>query len=110
MCVYKDTTDDKKLKAARAHTLVTSVVAGIAVNSGSSGQPASYVTSGRINLGATLLRGEVYVVSDDAAGAIVPFADLEDGGSDYVSLVGVAISSSILQLCILPSEVTLESH
>lgn len=99
MPVYADGADSNKIKAARANASGTSVVAGIALNGGSNNQPADYQYDGQINLGATLAVGETYVVSDAVAGQIVPIGDL--GSGDYVAILGVAISTSLLDLNIV---------
>lgn len=96
MPVYKDLTDSNKLKAARANAAATAVVAGIALNSASAGQPLVYQYEGKINLGATLVVGERYMLSDAVAGQIVPVGDL--GTGDYTTEIGVADSASILDL------------
>jgi hypothetical protein len=96
MPVYKDLTDTSKLKAARANAAVTAVCAGIALTGSASGQPIVYQSTGNINLGATLAVGETYVVSDAVAGQIVPIGDL--GSGDFVCILGVATSTSILAL------------
>jgi hypothetical protein len=92
MPVYKDAADSDKYKAARANALATSVVAGIACNGAANGQPLTVHTSGDINLGATLVVGETYCLSDAVAGQIVPVADL--GAGDFVVVLGVAETAS----------------
>jgi hypothetical protein len=78
----------------------TSTVAGglqcaIALDSApGAAQPFTYQRSGQINLGATLAIGQVYVVAADNAGAIAPYSDLASG--NYVTVLGVAVSSSLL--------------
>jgi hypothetical protein len=96
MPVYKDLTDSNKLKAARANAATTAVVAGIALNGASNGQPLVYQYDGKINLGATLIVGERYMLSDAVAGQIVPVGDL--GTADYSTEIGSADSASILDL------------
>lgn len=96
MPIYRDAGDSNKLKAARANATGTASVVGISLNGGANGQPGNYQSSGQINLGATLAVGETYCVSDAVAGQIVPIGDL--GSGDYVTILGVAISTSLLQL------------
>jgi len=55
---------------------------------------------GRVNLGATLVVGETYVVSA-TVGAICPIADLTTG--DYPCILGTAISTSVLETAFLYS-------
>lgn len=92
MPLYEDTADGNKLKAARANAATTAIVKGIALNNASSGQPITYQSGGEINLGATLVVGEVYCLSDLVAGQIVPYIDL--GTLDYVIPLGVAKTAS----------------
>lgn len=96
MPVYKDASDSNKYKAARANALGTSVVAGIALNGASNGQPMTIQNSGDINLGATLIVGETYCLSDAVAGQIVPIGDL--GSADYPVILGQAETASNLIL------------
>ena len=58
------------------------------------GQPVTLLTSGQMNLGATLTVGETYVVSKNT-GKIAPISDLIAG--NFVSILGVAISTTILE-------------
>jgi len=98
MPVYKDAADANAIKACQATTLVKSECVGIALNAASDGQPIDYQTEGQINLGATLSKGEVYCVDDAVAGGIVLLADIETGATDYVTILGIAISSSLLEI------------
>ena len=49
---------------------------------------------GLVNLGATLVVGQVYCVSA-TAGAICPYADLTTG--EFVCILGIATSAALLQ-------------
>lgn len=77
------------------------VAIGIALHGASSGQPAEYQTSGRINLGVTLAIGKHYVLS--TAGAIAPVDDI--AGGEFATYIGWAESTSILQLQILVASI-----
>lgn len=103
MPVYKDVSDSNKHKAARANAAGTSVVAGIALNGASNGQPLVIQTEGEINLGATLAIGETYCLSDAVAGQIVPIGDL--GSADYPVILGIARTAALLPLNIIASTV-----
>lgn len=76
----------------------TSVCVGIALHGASAGQPIHYQTGGSITLGAAaaMTVGETYLTSD-TAGGIRPVADVDAG--DYVSILGVASSASVLKMC-----------
>ena len=67
---------------------------GIALNGGASGQPAAVQVGGDINIGATLTAGVPYIVSSNA-GAIAPITDIS---TNYTTVLGVAISASILRM------------
>lgn len=56
--------------------------------------------TGTLNFGAILTKGTVYCVSS-TAGGICPWADL--GSGDYVTILGVASSTSVLTLRIWAS-------
>ena len=75
---------------------------GIALADAANGQPVIVQVSGPINVGATLVVGETYVVSANAGG-IAPIADLVVG--NFPTILGVAISTSVMRLGILPSGV-----
>lgn len=68
---------------------------GIALNSSSTGQPLEVQVAGTVNLGATLVVGTTYYLSD-IPGAIAPAADLTTG--EYVTIIGVAVSASMLAM------------
>lgn len=100
--VYQDATDANKLKLAQADgaAAAEAEVRGIALHASLNGQPLRIQTGGVINLGATLVVGETYMLGD-TAGAIRPVADV--GASDYVSMIGIALTAANLQLNILNS-------
>lgn len=68
---------------------------GIALNGASDGQPIAVLTEGDITIGATLTAGVSYYVSA-TPGGICLFADLTTG--DYVTLLGVATSTTVLKV------------
>ena len=97
--VYADPADAGRYKLADADSATAAVraTAGIALNSGSAGQPADVQEGGRINPGATVAVGTIYVQSD-TPGGIMPAADLETG--DFVTVLGVGVSASQIELSI----------
>lgn len=102
MPVYRDAAASNVLKACRANAAGTASCDGIALTGSSATQPITYVESGAsVNLGATLVVGETYCVSDAVAGQIVPIGDL--GTADYATILGVATSASLLKLSIINS-------
>lgn len=70
---------------------------GIALNGASNGQPIDVLTEGPITLGAVLTAGTAYYLSP-TPGGICPLADLLTG--DYVTLLGLATSTSVLQVAV----------
>lgn len=101
MPVYEDASDSRHVKAAQADTSAKAAAIGIALNGASDGQPVTVCVEGDINVGATLTVGEVYVVSDNAAGAIAPHSDLLS--DDYVTVLGVASTASNLRMALTVS-------
>jgi hypothetical protein len=76
--------------------------AGVALHSCAAGQPIAYQTAGRMFIGATVVKGTIYVLSG-TAGGICPAADLASG--DEVGILGVGFDADELQLHIVPSGV-----
>lgn len=94
MPIYKDTTASNVLKAADASALASSLVCGIALNGGATGQTIEYVTRDpALVIGATVAVGAVYVLSA-TAGGIAPEADIQSG--EFVTLLGVANSTTTI--------------
>lgn len=102
--VYADAADNGRFKPADADsaTAAARATAGIALNSGSAGQPADIQTEGLITIGATVAVGTIYVQSP-TPGGIMPAADLVT--DDYVTVLGVGISASQIDLNIQRSGV-----
>ena len=86
------------LQLAKGDTAAHAACVGIALNGASNGQPLFYQTSGVITYNAGFTKGLIYVVAADNAGAIAPSADLSSG--NYVTTLGVALSTTQLQLAI----------
>lgn len=99
-CVYLDTAATPNVwKLAQAITsaaLAGGDGVGIALNSAASGQPIRVQTDGSINLGATLVVGQVYAVSAANAGGVAPYSDL--ASTNYVTLLGVATTAALLKM------------
>jgi hypothetical protein len=94
--VYKSPTTSKYMKAdSNSVTPQARDALGIALNGGALDQPAEIQKSGRITLGATLTAGTDYYLSD-TPGGICPRADV--GTGEYVCLLGLAESTSVLDL------------
>lgn len=83
-------------KLADADVLASSYVSGVALNASASGNPVNVAGAGtRITVNAVLTKGVAYYAST-TAGKICPFADLTSG--KYISLVGIAESTTVLRL------------
>lgn len=76
---------------------------GIALADAAANQPIVYAVSGEVNLGSVLTAGAVYIVGA-AGGGIAPEADAITG--EYVTIVGVAVSTTNLKIGIVQSGVT----
>lgn len=68
---------------------------GIALNAASLNQPVDVLKSGPITLGATLVPGTAYYLSD-TPGGICPLADV--GAGEYVCQIGLAASAAVLNV------------
>jgi hypothetical protein len=96
MPVYQDTTTKKYMKAdSNSAAAAARRPRGIALNGGGLNQPVEVQRSGDISIGAALTAGATYFVSD-TPGGICPDADV--GSGEYVCLLGVAKSTTVLTL------------
>jgi hypothetical protein len=80
-------------------TALEATIAGVALNGGSTGQRITYAKNGAIiNIGATLVLGDIYCasVTAGAAGRIEELAS-----TNYISVLGYPLSTSLLQLDIV---------
>lgn len=92
--LYKKAADGKYYKAdADSATAEVTEAEGIAVTPGSTGEYGYVIFEGKVNIGATLTVGEIYVLSD-VAGGVRPEAD--NGSGDTVVILGVATTTSQL--------------
>jgi hypothetical protein len=94
--VYKSSTNKKWMLAdSNSVTPEARHAIGIALNGGSTDQPAKVLTSGDVTIGATLTPGTAYYLSD-TPGALCPVADV--GTGEYVCLIGLAKSATVLDV------------
>lgn len=102
--LYKDSSDSDKLKLCTTATAAAAACVGVAVNSApGAGQPVTYMTDGRLAMGAILTASTAYGVSDNA-GKIRPLAD--NGSGDQITQIGLAESTTILHVKINARGVT----
>jgi hypothetical protein len=76
----------------------------IALTGSSNNQPIRVQTGGALTLGATMTAGTVYYLSD-TPGGICPLADV--GAGEFVEVIGVATSTTVMQLILAYSGVSL---
>ena len=100
--VWVDTNDDNKVKLADADTITEHALRGVALCDSAADQPVTYLVDGVMDLGATLVVNEVYIVSA-TAGGIAPVADLASG--DFLGIVGFATATNRLTLHVASSGV-----
>jgi hypothetical protein len=68
---------------------------GMALNNAAVGQPVAIAKNGQITMNAIFTKGTPYYLSG-APGKICPFADVAAG--DFTCIVGIAVSTTVLQL------------
>jgi len=95
---------DGKLYKADASTAPKAAAKGIALNGGAAGQPVSYAKGGGVNPGAVVAIGTAYGVTD-TAGGIGPIGDR--GAGDFITLLGVATTTSRIDVSINKSGVAI---
>lgn len=103
--VYLDTANNRyKLADNNGASALVRTPVGIALHGASAGQPLTILTGGDVTIGATLTAGVAYYLSD-TPGGICPVADLLTG--EYPTLIGIAKSTTVLDVNIQPSGVAL---
>jgi len=102
--VYKASNGKYALADNDSATAAAKTPRGIALHGASDDQPLAVLTGGEITIGATLTAGMDYYLSS-TAGGICPRADLASG--DYVVLIGMAKSTTVLAVDIQAPGVTL---
>lgn len=99
--VYLDATTNTWKLAHAITSIATATVRGIALHASLAGQPLAVQQGGQITIGGTLTAGKVYIASGTNAGGICLVADLTT--SWRTSILGVAVSATVLQLQIYNS-------
>ena len=103
--VYKENaTGLYKLADSNSATAEVKTPEGIALNGAANGQPLAVHQGGDITIGGTLVAGTAYYLSE-TPGGIQPAADL--GAGELVSQLGIAKTTAILSVNIIPAGVTL---
>jgi hypothetical protein len=94
--VYLDSTVQKYLLAdSNSATVEQRKAVGIALNGASLNQPITVQRFGDLTLGATLVAGTAYYLSD-TLGGVCPLADV--GAGEYVCLLGLAKSTTVIAI------------
>ena len=103
--VYLDPTTKKwQLADSNSATAAAKRAGGIALNGAALNQPLDVCTAGLVTIGATLVAGSPYYLSE-TPGGIEPGADL--GSGENVCQIGLATSTSVLNIQIQNPGVTL---
>lgn len=97
--IYLRTSDQKWIRGESGDTQAKAESVAIAITSAVSGGQVGYVSGGSLSVGAILTVKTLYVLSA-TTGLICPIADLV--ATDWVTLIGVPKSTSVLQLTLLP--------
>jgi hypothetical protein len=104
--VYREAaTGQWKLADNNGATVESKTPGGIALNSAGTGQTIEVAVSGDVTIGATLVAGSPYYLSE-TPGGIQPQTDMITTG-ETVNLLGLAKSTSVLSLRIQTPGVTL---
>lgn len=98
------TTDRYILADSNSATVAVRVPIGIALHASLNGQPLAVLTRGPITVGATMTAGTTLALSE-TPGGIQPTADL--GSGEYPSIVGMATSTTVLNVKIQSAGVAL---
>jgi|688.fasta_scaffold05336_14 hypothetical protein len=101
---YQDGTNKKYYKADSNGAAATNAAASVFFLSAASADGYALVakTGAKVKAGVVFTKGQLYCVGS-TAGAVVPFSDLTTG--DYVTIVGVADSTSTIPLNFLATGV-----
>lgn len=103
--VYLATASGKYMLAdSNSATAEARVPKGIALTGSSLNQPCVVALSGQVTIGATLTAGVAYYLSD-TPGGICPVADV--GSGEYPSILGIAKSTTVLDIKIQSAGVAL---
>ena len=87
-------TSTSRYALADADVEATSVVAGIALNGASASQPFDFIKSGTLTVGAQATTGLVYYLSPTAG----QFDDAVPASSDYVTTLGIGLTSTTISI------------
>jgi hypothetical protein len=98
--VYLDTATTGKWQladsdAASAEARGQTANIGVALNGAAANQPVVVLVGGPVTVGAVLTAGTAYYLSD-TPGKLCPVADIS--GGDYFTLMGLAASTSVLNV------------
>jgi hypothetical protein len=102
--VYKASTGLWMKADSNSATALARAATAIAMTGSSANQPIVVQKSGSLTLGATMTAGIAYYLSD-TAGGICPVADV--GAAEYVDVIGVSTSTTVLKLILSYSAVSL---
>ena len=95
---------DRKVYKADASTAAKAAAVGVALNGASADQPVTYLAGGGLDPGAAVAVGTVYGVTDTAGGI---GAVSERAAEDFITILGVAVTTSRINVAILRSGVAI---
>lgn len=98
--LYSDTSDSNKYKPADADAAASSLAEGIALTPGVSGDYGLMVTAGLINMGGTVIVGQVHAVSTTLGGVCL-YSDL--GSGDFVTTLGIGFTTAMIYVDVFAS-------
>ena len=101
--LYKHT--DGKMYKAIDTSAAAAACRGVALCNAAEDQPVVYATRGGVNPGAAVTVGEIYAVTDTAGGVAL---HSERASGDYITTLGIATTTSRINLNIDRSGVAIE--
>lgn len=103
MTVYKKAADGLLWKAD-CTSAAEALIVGVSLNSALAGQPITYLKSGGLNPGAAVVVGTTYGVTDTGGG----ISDIADrGADDFITLLGIATTTSRIEVDINASGIAI---
>jgi hypothetical protein len=100
--VYLDTAASYVAKLAYGDTAAKATVFGVAMNNAASGQPLDVAVGGDITIGATIVTGTAYLLSNPTVGSAggINVTPVVAASAQYPALIGMAVSTTLLRLAI----------
>ncbi len=103
--VYQDTSD-RKYKLADADAQATAKAAGIVINGAAANQPVEIQTEGDIDVGGTLVKAELLIVSV-TAGNLSRSTATDSITGKFMTSLGICTATNVLALKIQVGEIAI---